>query len=180
MFNCGALHSWEDIATRFPLPSNLQPGSSDAGAYFCTCRTRPLPRIPDGAPSSILAVTIIATGTFLLLRSIMLQMLAFDPTHRISAEAALKIISRSAQPPPASHTQRAASPPPAACNRVREEDDGGGDGDFWKLESIFGVSGLRSVSIDVCGTRCLFFFFAYFACVVHVACVACGLSRLNS
>jgi hypothetical protein len=101
----------------------------------------------------------------------MLQMLAFDPTHRISAEAALKIISRSAQPPPASHTQRAASPPPAACNRVREEDDGGGDGDFWKLESIFGVSGLRSVSIDVCGTRCLFFFCIF--CMRGTCCMCC-------
>jgi hypothetical protein len=89
----------------------------------------------------------------------MLQLLAFDPTCRISAEAALKILSRSAQPQPQQH---AASPPPAASvaacspNRLRRGYDGGGDGDFWKLERILGVSRMQSASIDARGLFCSF------------------------
>jgi hypothetical protein len=33
MFKCGSWHQWEDISGRFPLPSNLQHGSDEAGKF---------------------------------------------------------------------------------------------------------------------------------------------------
>ena len=96
---------------------------------------------------------------FLQLRSIMMQMLMFDPTHRLSAEAALKILSRNPLPPTAA--QRNASPPPPSpvksplppvCNlnagsggagggRGESGGDGGNSsGDFWRLECILQAS----------------------------------------
>ena len=79
----------------------------------------------------------------------MLQMLAFDPTHRLSADAALKIMARSAAHLPEAHTQRDASPPPANAvavvagspNGCAQGGEVGGDGDYWKLENILRVSG---------------------------------------
>lgn len=33
MYKCGSWHQWEDILGRFPLPSNLQHGSDEAGKF---------------------------------------------------------------------------------------------------------------------------------------------------
>jgi hypothetical protein len=90
-----------------------------------------------------------STGIFLLLRSVMLQMLAFDPTHRLSADVALKIMARSTLHLPEASMQRPASPPPAntvavvagSPNGSALGGEVGGDGDYWKLENILRVSG---------------------------------------
>jgi hypothetical protein len=79
---------------------------------------------------------------FVLLRGVMLQLLSFDPTQRLSAEAALKIFASSpflpsASQPSASHVKRSTSPPPYP---VEFDTDGDSYGDFWKLESILRVS----------------------------------------
>ncbi len=85
--------------------------------------------------------------TFLLLRGVMMHLLAFDPTHRLSAEAALKILHRGSLGPSEGQLQRGASPPRAAAaagpeNSEGAGDDGACDGDFWKLESILRVGDL--------------------------------------
>ncbi len=77
---------------------------------------------------------------FVLLRGVMLQLLSFDPTQRLSAEAALKIFASSPFSPSASHVQRATSPPPCPAEF---DTDGDSYGDFWKLESILRVSVAR-------------------------------------
>ena len=80
---------------------------------------------------------------FLLLRGLMLQLLAFDPTHRLSADAALRVMAYGSPV----KSQRERSPPhhvaASAGNQNREDALGasGSDGDFWRLESILRVSG---------------------------------------
>jgi hypothetical protein len=87
-------------------------------------------------------------GTFLLLRSVMLQLLAFDPTQRLSAEATLKILSRRSQHSPAD--RRDLSLPP--CETVAmlstlnlEGDTSSTSSDFWRLETFLQVSDVSSV-----------------------------------
>ena len=89
------------------------------------------------------------TDTFLLLSSVMKQLLAFDPTQRLSAEAALKLLHRGSLRPSEGLLQRGASPPRASVAAGNENAEGAGDvgacdGDFWKLESILRVGDLRA------------------------------------
>ena len=74
---------------------------------------------------------------FVLLRGVMLQLLSFDPTQRLSAEAALKIFASSPFSSAASNVKRATSPPPCPAEFDTDADS---YGDFWKLESILRVS----------------------------------------
>ena len=96
--------------------------------------------------------------TFLLLRSVMVQLLAFDPTQRLSAEAALKILHRGSLRPSEGRLQQGASPPRASAAAGNENAEGAGDvgacdGDFWKLESILRVGDLRATQYAFCCMR---------------------------
>ena len=93
--------------------------------------------------------------TFLLLRSVMMHLLAFDPTQRLSAEAALKLLHRGSLRPSEGRMQQGASPPRASAaagneNAERAADVGACDGDFWKLESILRVGDLRATQYVFC------------------------------
>jgi hypothetical protein len=71
----------------------------------------------------------------------MIQLLAFDPTHRLSADAALKFISlRSTVQPQLCNLPPTRVVPPHACSGTADSEKGdGSDGDFWRLENILQV-----------------------------------------